>query len=86
MGSIGIEFANMCSYLGYKVIYYSRTRKLVPYKFYNSIQDVIKNSSVISLHLNSNPTTENIINKPLIDLMEGKYFINTARVKFKKNA
>jgi D-3-phosphoglycerate dehydrogenase len=69
-GAIGMEFARLCTNLGYKIIYYLRN---------DSIHDLIKQSDIVSLHLKSTKETEGIIDKDCIDLLEGKYFLNTAR-------
>ena len=69
-GVIGKEFAKLCLSLGYEIIYYSRN---------DSIYDLIKQSDIVSLHLKSTKETKGIIDKDCIDLLKGKYFLNTAR-------
>ncbi len=81
MGPIAKEFAKMCEFLGFNIIYFSRTKKEVNYTYFNTIEKVINNSNIISLHLKHTNETTNIINSNYLKLMEGKYFLNTARGK-----
>jgi D-3-phosphoglycerate dehydrogenase len=88
IGNIGIELACKLKALGIKTIahdsYVSPERlkknglsdiKLVP-----SMEDLFKESDVISLHLRLTNDTEKIINKKYFSLMKPTaYFINTAR-------
>jgi len=80
MGPIGLKFGKLCKNIGYNVIYYSRCDKNYSvFKYINSIDELIIQSNIISLHLKSNTETKNIIDKRRIDLMENKYFLNTSR-------
>jgi phosphoglycerate dehydrogenase-like enzyme len=81
MGPVAKEFAKMCEFLGFNVVYFSRTKKEVPYTYFNTIKSLIKNSNIISLHLKCTSETTNIIDAFHLDLMKGKYLINTARGK-----
>ena len=81
MGPIAKEFAKMCEFLGFNVVYFSRTKKEVNYTYFNSIEKLINNSNIISLHLKHTDETTGIINLDYLKLMKEKYFLNTARGK-----
>ena len=81
MGPVAKEFAKMCRFLGFNVIYFSRTKKEVPYNYFSTIESLITNSDIVSLHLKCVPETINIIDTFYLNLMKGKYLINTARGK-----
>jgi D-lactate dehydrogenase len=47
---------------------------------YTSLEELLKNSDVITIHVNLNPSTYHLINKENIKLIKpGAYLINTAR-------
>jgi len=80
MGPIGFKFGELCRHIGYDVNYYSRTnKKYYGFNYIDSIDELIKESDIISLHLKSTLETKNIINKNRIDMMRNKYFLNTSR-------
>lgn len=80
LGPIGLEFGRICKMLGYEINYYSRNNKYERgFKYISTIDELVRNSNIISLHLKSVPDTKCIIDKKIIDLMEDKYFLNTAR-------
>ena len=80
LGPIGMEFGKLCKNIGYDVNYYSRSDKnILEFNYIDSIDKLIKCSNIISLHIKSTPKTKNIVNKDRIDMMDGKYFLNTAR-------
>ncbi|MFX1498641.1 MAG: hydroxyacid dehydrogenase [Promethearchaeota archaeon] len=88
-GNIAKELARDAIALGMKVSVYSRFSKGKPAideakdigcSIYSSIEDLLKNNQIISLHLPSTPQTENIINEERIKLMrKDAIIINTAR-------
>jgi len=80
LGPIGIKFGELCKNLGYDVNYYSRSNKnIIGFNYIDSIDKLIKESQIVSLHIKSVPETKNIINKDRIDMLENKYLLNTAR-------
>ena len=80
LGPIGFEFGKLCKSIGYDVNYYSREDKnKTEFNYIDSIDKLIDDSDIISLHLKSVSKTKNIINKNRIDMMKDKYFLNTAR-------
>lgn len=79
-GPIGQEFARLCEIHSFGVNYYSRTnRQQINYNYYNNIASLIKDSDILSIHLNCNNETAGIFGKGYLDLMDGKYLINTSR-------
>lgn len=83
LGSIGYAFARMAHGFGMNVISYSRNKKEGPeYSFINqvSLEEVLDQSDVISLHAPYSPSSANMINKDTIQKMKDKVIlINTAR-------
>lgn len=77
-GAIGKRVADIASTLGCNVLM-CRRKKDETYKN-ATIDEVCKNSDIISLHVPLNESTYNIINKERIDEMkDGAVFINVAR-------
>lgn len=77
-GAIGKRVADIASTLGCNVLM-CRRKKDETYKN-TTIDEVCKNSDIISLHVPLNESTYNIINKERIDEMkDGAIFINVAR-------
>ena len=81
LGEIGIKTAKLFEALGAEVIYYSRTKKDVKYK-YVELDELLKTSDIISLHIPSNEETYHFLNKEKLDLIKkDAILINTARGK-----
>ena len=79
MGNMGTRFAQIAAALGMKVIYYSRTKKDLPYEFVSKEQ-LFSDSDFISLHCPLTPDTAKIVNAKTLSLMKPTSFIiNTAR-------
>lgn len=88
-GNIAKQLAKYAIALGMKVGVYSRfskgksaidEAKNIGCSIYSSIEDLLKNAQIISLHLPSSPQTENIINEERIKLMrKDAIIVNTAR-------
>ncbi len=82
---MGRDRKSICRYassIGFKINYYSRKKIFLnnsKYKYYSSIEKVIKNSDIISVHLALNNATKKIINKRLLLKLRDKYIINTSR-------
>ncbi|MCS5490237.1 2-hydroxyacid dehydrogenase [Algoriphagus limi] len=81
MGNIGKKVAKIAEALGMKVCYWSAFKEDVPYPML-SLQEVLNNSDIISLHLPLTSETENMINsEALAQMKKGALLINTARGK-----
>lgn len=81
LGNIGLETANLFKAFGANVIYYSRTKKDVNYE-YTSLEYLLKNSDIISLHIPSNNDTYHFLDKEKLSLInQNAILINTARGK-----
>ena len=79
MGNMGRRFAQIATALGMRVIYFSRTKKDLPYKFVSK-QQLFEESDFISLHCPLNDGTAKIVNAKTLSLMKPTaYIINTAR-------
>ncbi len=83
LGHIGLWTAKMARGFGMKVIAHSRTKKVGPqYDFIEQVplDELLKRSDVISIHVPLTPESENLINKKTIAKMkDGVILINTAR-------
>lgn len=81
LGEIGLQTAKLFEAFGANVIYYSRTKKDVKYK-YVELDYLLKNSNIISLHIPSNEDTYHFLDKDKLDLVNNNcIIINTARGK-----
>ncbi len=79
LGNIGLRVAHIAQALGMKVIYWSKSKKDVDYQ-YVSQEQLLSQSDIISLHLQLNTDTENLINTAALKLMKhNSILINTAR-------
>jgi D-3-phosphoglycerate dehydrogenase len=86
MGRIGAATAKRMKAFGAEIIYWSRTRKPIleneeGYQWME-LEDLCKESDIISLHIPSSSETRKIISSELINTMkDGVFFVNTARGK-----
>lgn len=83
-GSIGQQTARIASAMGMKVIVWSRTRKEAemgfPFVWADSLQELLGQSDVVSLHCPLFPQTHHMINKETLSFMKPDgILINTAR-------
>lgn len=82
-GAIGLETAILLKAMGCNVIAWSRTEREEVKKHnikYVSLQDLMKESDIISLHVPLNKETYHLINKDLLSLCKkDAILINTAR-------
>jgi len=88
-GNIAKHLAKISIALGMDVGVYSRfskgqvaidEAKKIGCSIYSSVEDLLKEAQIISLHLPSSPQTENIMNEERINLMrKDSILINTAR-------
>lgn len=84
VGRIGKEVIKLARCFGMKVVAVSpRDNKLLSEELgftYVTLEDLLKNSDIITLHCPYNPTTHHLINKNNINLIKkGAFLINTAR-------
>lgn len=79
MGNIGKRVARLGEAFGMNVLYWSRSVQDVPYACL-SLNEVLQQSDVVSLHLPYTPETGTIIGEQQLALMKpGSLLINTAR-------
>ena len=79
MGNIGKRVARLGEAFGMEVLYWSKSVQDLPYK-YAAMEDVLRHSDVVSLHLPLNNETDKIIGEKQLGLMKtGALLINTAR-------
>lgn len=79
MGNIGKRVARLAAAFGMNVIYWSRSVQDVPYT-YLSMEEVLEQSDVLSLHLPYTKETGILISSAQLALMKpGAQLINTAR-------
>ncbi len=79
MGNIGKRVARLGEAFGMNVLYWSRSAQDVPYTF-TSMEEVLKQSDIVSLHLPFTPETGAIIQEKQLAMMKpGSFLINTAR-------
>jgi glyoxylate reductase len=84
MGRIGFAVAYRLKSFGCKIIYYSKSINRIAEKSINakrvSLNELMKKSDIISLHIPLNEKTKNLINKEKLELMKKEaILINTAR-------
>lgn len=78
-GAIGLRTARLAKAFGMKVIAYSRTKKNNGI-IYKTLEEVMKESDVISLHVPVTSETKGMIGKKELAMMKKtSYLINTAR-------
>ncbi|MGF6847071.1 D-3-phosphoglycerate dehydrogenase [Chitinophaga sp. W3I9] len=79
MGNIGKRVARLGEAFGMEVVYWSKSVQDLPYK-YLAMEDVLRQSDVVSFHLPLNNETGKIIGEKQLRLMKrGSLLINTAR-------
>ena len=82
-GNIGKKLIELLSVFGCKIIAYSRTEKEDMKKLgveYVSLEELLKTSDIVSLHIPNNKDTKKFMGQKELDLMkEGAVLINCAR-------
>ena len=79
-GAIGTRVAKIANAFGCKVIAYSRTKKDLPYVEFVTMEELLKKSDIVSLHVPQTPETTGLIGKEQLELMKPEaILINTAR-------
>ncbi|PIR37386.1 MAG: hypothetical protein COV35_09850 [Alphaproteobacteria bacterium CG11_big_fil_rev_8_21_14_0_20_39_49] len=81
MGNIGTHLARMCEGFDMKVSYFNRSKKDLPFKSYDSVEELLKaKPDIISLNIPLTKETKGFFNKSKFSLMKkGSVLINTAR-------
>jgi len=83
LGKIGSRVAEIAQGLGMNILYYSRTREPELEKKgmkYITLEELLKNSDVVSLHCSLSDETEDILNASRLKLMKkGSVLLNSAR-------
>lgn len=79
-GAIGTRVAKIANAFGCKVIAYSRTKKDLPDVEFVTMEELLKNSDIVSLHVPQTPETTGLIGKEQLELMKPEaILINTSR-------
>lgn len=79
-GAIGTRVAAVANAFGCKVLAYSRTVKDLPGVKYVSLEELMKESDIVSIHVPSNSETKGMIDKEHIGMMKkNAVLINLAR-------
>ena len=79
LGNIGLKVANIAAAFGMKVIYWSPSKKEVPYLLVDK-DTLFRSADIISLHLPLNEETKDIVDEEVFNKMnQGAILINTAR-------
>lgn len=79
LGNIGLKVANIAAAFGMKVIYWSPSKKEVPYLSVDK-ETLFRSADIISLHLPLNEETKDIVDEDVFNKMkQGAILINTAR-------
>lgn len=79
LGNIGKRVAKIAEVMGMNIVYWNLFEEKVPYKFL-PLEEVLKTSDIVTLHLPLTPDTANLINTQRLELMKpSAILINTAR-------
>jgi len=80
LGRIGSRVAEIAQGFGVKIIYSSKEKKQAPYTFVK-LDDLLKQSDVVSLHCNLTEETKNILNSTNLKLMKpSSVLLNVSRM------
>jgi phosphoglycerate dehydrogenase-like enzyme len=79
LGNIGLKVAHIAAALGMKVVYWSPSKKEVPFQFLEK-ETLFRSADIISLHLPLNEETKDTIHEGILNILKpGAVLINTAR-------
>lgn len=79
LGNIGLKVAHIAAAFGMRVVYWSPSKKEVPYLFVDK-ETLFRSADIISLHLPLNEETKDMMNEAVFNLLKpGAILINTAR-------
>jgi glycerate dehydrogenase len=82
LGKIGQRVAEMANGIGMKVIAYNHSEKNIPNVKQETLEELLRQSDIISLHTPLNNTSENMISSKEFEIMKSNaVIINTARGK-----
>ena len=80
LGQIGQEVAHLANAFGCKILGYSRTNKNIPNIEFSTLDYLLKQSDIVSLHVPLNNETQHLIGKNELNKMKpNAILINTAR-------
>jgi glycerate dehydrogenase len=80
LGNIGMRVANIANAFGMKVLYYSRNKKNTTMAEYRDLDNLFRESDIISLHCPLSPANTGFVNKAMLNTMKKTaLLINTAR-------
>lgn len=80
LGQIGKAIAQRISAFNTEVSYFGRSKKDVPYTYYDDLEKLAHDSDFLVLACAGGPETENLINAKILDALGPKgYLINIAR-------
>ena len=83
LGRIGSHVADRASALGFKIIYFDPFIKSKKFKKMKSLNKLIRNSNILSIHMHYNRKFYQKFNsKTFKNLKKPSYFINTSRGEF----
>jgi glycerate dehydrogenase len=81
LGKIGGRVAEIAQGFGMNILYYSKNKKDVSYEFVE-LNDLLRQSEVVSLHCNLTNETKGILNKSNLKLLkQGAVLLNSARME-----
>ncbi len=79
-GAIGKRVAELFHYFGCEIIAYDTVKTDIPYITYLTLEEVLKNADIVTLHCPLTEGTKGLINAERLSLMkQGAYLINAAR-------
>lgn len=79
-GAIGLRVAALAQAFGCEILAYSRTRKDIPGISYTGLDELLKQSDIVSLHVPANAETKQLISRKKLALMKSSaILINCAR-------
>lgn len=80
LGKIGRAIAQRAAVFNTKVVYHGRTRKDVPYEYYESLQEMVAACDFLVLACAGGPETEHLVDLEILEALGPKgYLINIAR-------
>ena len=78
-GAIGGALASLASAVGFQVVVFTRREGALAHPRAESLDALVDQSDIVSLHLPLTPQTQGIISEAVIRKLRGKCLVNTAR-------